>query len=471
MPSPFGIPTYKSATPCGLLGVVPASRTPSPPPPSSIRSRSPRLIAVAALLLMGSLSLVVSRPIRKNPATEPEPAAQGAGTADSDASAGAAPPADLEPIPTDAEAAVRRLQIRFLSIQRRRLQEYAAFRGIAVPRAALDFLAAAERRDFDGLKRLYLAFFEENGIPDLPEETRHALRPWITEVFGVEEQLRGWPAAALLEYGRRVLDSIPAGAVYLGGTDEGRFIPTFLNTTAAEPGIVLTQNGLADGSYREYVRFLLGDRVQLPNAAQVDAAFARVLEEQGQTGPDGRRTMGGGRAVMAINDLLVRAIADLNPDLRFAVQESGPMPSTYPGASLNGDLYQFGVPVLGPTDSELAAMAASAAERWSAFAAQLAPSADPSGTDRARTAAAQLISGQASVLQARGLDESAWNLYGIALRVSPGSHGLRVQLATGLIEAGRYDTARQVLDSAPVGYTSGHEALDRLRALLPPGRR
>lgn len=444
--------------------MVPSSRTPAPSPTSSNRSRSSRIIAVAALLLLGTLSLVVSRPTRKDPAKEPVPATQGAGSADSDASAGAAPPADLEAIPTDAAAAVRRLQTRFLSIQRRRLQDYAAFRGIAVPQAALDFLAAAERRDFDGLKRLYLAFFQENGIPDLPEETRHILRPWITEVFGVEEQLREWPAGALLGYGRQVLDSIPAGAVYLGGTDEGRFIPTFLNTTAAEPGIVLTQNGLANASYREYLGFLLGDRVQLPTAAQVDAAFARVLEEQGERGPDGRRTMGGGRAVMAINDLVVRAIADSNPDLRFAVQESGPMPSTYPGASLAGSLYQFGVPVLSPSAGELTSMAAAAAEKWQETLGRLQSDPEALANPRVRSAFATLISGQASVLAGRGLQGPTWELYRLALAFSPEARGIRTAFAESLAQAGRPEQARLLLEAAPGG---SPESMEGLRNGIP----
>jgi len=134
MPSPFGNPDIQIRPPCGLSGVVPSSRTPAPSPSSSNRSRSSRIIAVAALVLLGTLSLVVSRPTRKDPAKELVPATQGAGSAVSDASAGAASPAALEPIPTDAAAAVRRLQTRFLSIQRRRLQDYAAFRGIKVPR-------------------------------------------------------------------------------------------------------------------------------------------------------------------------------------------------------------------------------------------------------------------------------------------------------------------------------------------------
>lgn len=453
-----------------------ASRTPSPR--SRPKAPVPQWRLGLALLGLGAVLFFFSRPHRTPSPTEEPPGDSGihsdSTTPPNPGPDSALPPNDASKnAPTKTRSAaeeVRERHSRFLALQRRRLAEYAAAKGIPVPKEVLDFFAAAETGSFDELRRLYLALQADAPDSAVPVDVRRRLQPLLLEVFGVEEQIRKWPPEALLAYGRQVLDSIPAGSVYLGGTDEGRFIPAFLNDTSPEPLILLTQNGLANLSYQEYVRFVHGDRVQMPSQDVVDAAFARVLQEQGVVGADGRRTMSGGRAVMAINDRLVRAIADLNPDLRFAVQESGPMPSTYPGASLNGALYQFGVPVLSPTDSELAAMAGAAAERWSQFAAQLPPPSDPSGTDPARSAAAQLISGQASVLQARGLTDSAWNLYGIALQVSPGSHGLRVLLAGGLIEAGRYDQARQVLDAAPIGNPSGQEALDRLREMLPPGK-
>jgi len=50
--------------------------------------------------------------------------------------------------------------------------------------------------------------------------------------------------------------------VYLGGTDEGRAIPEFLNETRdGERHIVITQNGLADGSYLKYLELLYHDQL------------------------------------------------------------------------------------------------------------------------------------------------------------------------------------------------------------------
>ena len=47
----------------------------------------------------------------------------------------------------------------------------------------------------------------------------------------------------------RVLGSLRPGMVYVGGTDNGRWIPELLNDTSqGERHVILTQNGLADGA-------------------------------------------------------------------------------------------------------------------------------------------------------------------------------------------------------------------------------
>src|SRR5260221_5349734 len=47
------------------------------------------------------------------------------------------------------------------------------------------------------------------------------------------------------------------GMVYVGGTDNGRWIPELLNDTSdGERHIVVTQNGLADGGYMDWLSLL-----------------------------------------------------------------------------------------------------------------------------------------------------------------------------------------------------------------------
>ena len=83
----------------------------------------------------------------------------------------------------------------------------------------------------------------------------------ILESLGVAESAHDWPAQKLLDYGNTVLGSLRPGMVFVGGTDPGRFIPTLLNETGdGERHVIVTQNGLAAGSYLDYLSFLYGDR-------------------------------------------------------------------------------------------------------------------------------------------------------------------------------------------------------------------
>jgi beta-lactamase regulating signal transducer with metallopeptidase domain len=62
-----------------------------------------------------------------------------------------------------------------------------------------------------------------------------------------------------------ILNSIPAGSIYFGGTDPGRGLPTAFSKSHpdADPFYTLTQNALADGSYLEYLQNTYGERAKL----------------------------------------------------------------------------------------------------------------------------------------------------------------------------------------------------------------
>ena len=53
--------------------------------------------------------------------------------------------------------------------------------------------------------------------------------PAVLDAYGVAEQAHLWPAQKLLDYGNAVLDALRPGMVYVGGTDNGRWIPELLN--------------------------------------------------------------------------------------------------------------------------------------------------------------------------------------------------------------------------------------------------
>src|SRR5207249_1287458 len=84
----------------------------------------------------------------------------------------------------------------------------------------------------------------------------------VLDAYGVAEQAHLWPAQKLLEYGHAVLDSLKPGMVYVGGTDNGRWIPELLNETAeGERHIMVTQNAFADGRYLEFMSEVYGEQM------------------------------------------------------------------------------------------------------------------------------------------------------------------------------------------------------------------
>ena len=47
----------------------------------------------------------------------------------------------------------------------------------------------------------------------------------IIDAYGVAEQVHIWPAQKLLDMGNAVLSQLRPGMVYVGGTDDGRWVP------------------------------------------------------------------------------------------------------------------------------------------------------------------------------------------------------------------------------------------------------
>lgn len=121
-------------------------------------------------------------------------------------------------------------------------------------------------------------------------------------------------------------------AVLFGGTDPGRFVPTYMVYAAGfRPDIfVLTQNALADPTYMNVERDLYGDRLWLPTADQVRDAFVDYVDEV-QAGKrttrgkiveeNGRMRITGAAAVMDINEALSQQLYERNPNA-FYVEES-----------------------------------------------------------------------------------------------------------------------------------------------------
>ena len=126
-------------------------------------------------------------------------------------------------------------------------------------------------------------------------------------------------------------------ALFFGGTDPGRFVPTYM-TKAADyrPDIaVFTQNALADKTYMNGLRDLYGNHLWIPSAKDVRTAFTDYVDrvQSGKaetrggtvTESNGRMRISGASAIMQINAELLRAMADRNPEHALYIEESYPV--------------------------------------------------------------------------------------------------------------------------------------------------
>lgn len=135
---------------------------------------------------------------------------------------------------------------------------------------------------------------------------------------------------------------ISQDAILFGGTDPGRFVPTYMIFSAhCRPDVYLiTQNALADNTYMAVMRDLYGDRIWIPSQADSNRAFQQYMEDiqAGRIPPgadvvvrDGRISVQGVAGVMMINGILCRQIFDHNRDRHpFYVEESYVIHWMYP---------------------------------------------------------------------------------------------------------------------------------------------
>lgn len=335
------------------------------------------------------------------------------------------------------------------------------------------FFEVAAGNDWQGLSERYeaLSLRMRGEREPAPTEGERLLWPVLLETFGVVEAAHECPPGVLLEYGKTVLASVPSGGVYVGGTDPGRFIPTLLNETSAEDRrVVMTQNAFADQSYLKYLEFLYGDQLRFPAEADVTAAFKTVVDRMGETKPDGSREVGGQKAVMAINDQLLRLFLDRNPGRAFALEESFPLEASYATAVPDGSLLRLQNPAAGevaggPSSSELASTAVG---YWESQVDAWRRSAEWSGSDYGREAGAKLVLGQAGVLQKGGRLEEAGRLYELAQDLAPGNPETMFRRASLLVDASRFREALDVVDRYRQAQTDPNRApdVDALRAVI-----
>jgi len=137
-------------------------------------------------------------------------------------------------------------------------------------------------------------------------------------------------------------------AIFFGGTDPGRFVPTYMIYSAKvrEDVFLITQNALADNTYMAVMRDLYGDRIWIPSVDDSNNAFRKYVDDvrAGRIPPgadvvekDGRVSVQGVQGVMMINGILSKDIFEKNKHKHsFYVEESYVIPWMYPYLSPHG---------------------------------------------------------------------------------------------------------------------------------------
>ncbi|MFA6172761.1 MAG: DUF2723 domain-containing protein [Kiritimatiellales bacterium] len=112
-------------------------------------------------------------------------------------------------------------------------------------------------------------------------------------------------------------------ALFFGGTDPGRFVPTYMiYCPAVRPDVYLiTQNALADNTFMAVTRDLYGDQLWIPSQNDSNRAFQEYIQaiQSGKLDAGADVKMDGGRVqvqgvggVMQINGILCKQIFDHN---------------------------------------------------------------------------------------------------------------------------------------------------------------
>jgi hypothetical protein len=308
--------------------------------------------------------------------------------------------------------------------------------------------------------------------------------PAVLDAYGVAEQAHLWPAQKLLDYGNAILDSLRPGMVYVGGTDNGRWIPELLNeTSGVEPHVIVTQNALADARYLDFVNTLYQDRMKTLTSEDSQAAFqeyvgdARKRLEHDQQFPDepkqvrpgediqvvdGKVQVSGQVAVMGINEKLLQTLMQKNPDLSFAVQESFPLKGTYADALPLGPLMELRA--RNGQNDFTSERAAQSLQYWQTTAQQQLDDPEAVNSPEALKSYSHDAAAAANLLAAHNFPGEAQQAYRVATQLWPENPESVSGLADLLVAGGQENEARQLLEQFAKQYPERQKDLERISA-------
>lgn len=339
--------------------------------------------------------------------------------------------------------------------------------GVDVPPEIDSFLQLVQEGNWDGIKSRYESLQSQlQGNP--PPSGLQAFWNIIHESYGVAQVRHQWPPDQLLQFGKTILGALPAGGVYVGGTDAGTFIPTLMQASADQPHLVISQSQLVDKNYQEYLAAVFGDRLKLPSDEERNQALREALLSHGKREADGRMTVSGQEAATTINENLLRSIVQLNPEMPFGIEEALPLKSIYASASASGPLLMVQA---GQTAAAAGQEGGSGLDTaavlgyWQQTAQQMAVNRDTTYSGAAE-AYGRLATSQANLLAGRNEAQPAEQLYRTAQSIAPTLIEPAARLADYLAQRQRMPEALQILDQFAARNPDQAEAIVAQRTRL-----
>jgi hypothetical protein len=238
----------------------------------------------------------------------------------------------------------------FISAQEAQARSLAKQDGNKLPSEFDAFFKAAETGDWQDATNL----FQQMGKRlDADSSLRGSWWSATLDVYGVFVAFPPGDKYAIA-FGNDIIHSIPAGSIYFGGADPGRFVVAALMESHEDgkPFFMLSQNPLADETYLKYLRSMYAGKIYTPTDADLQKSFRdyttdaqrrlahdrqfpnepRQLKpgEEVNLDANGQIRLSGQMNVIGIRELLTKTIFDKNPDREFYVVEGFPLDWMYP---------------------------------------------------------------------------------------------------------------------------------------------
>jgi hypothetical protein len=384
--------------------------------------------------------------------------------------------------PKSAEEIVADKVRQFGRNRRAIVERIAARRNEALPPEIDAFFKAVDKGDWDEIDRLWKDLAKHATVQyENSEGDRSDLRPYwpsVLDAYGVAEQAHLWPAQKLLDYGNAIMDSLRPGEIFVGGTDNGRWVPELMNETSGDPHIMITQNALADGGYLDFVRELYGEQFSALSPEDSQRGFEAYVadaqkrfqhdldfpDEPKQVLPgenikmvNGKIEYSGQVAVMGINEKLLQLLMEKNPDLSFAMQESFAMNNLYPDALPVGPLMELNA----HGEPFNADYAGQSVDYWRSTAQTLLADPQASGSEYTLRAYSKDMNSTANLLAAHNFTTEAADAYRLASQVWPANAESVEGLARVMVQAGQREQARALLNDFAQKYPNQRTAVQQ----------